>query len=139
MKGKLNRSSSQTPELLGTHGGSQVTTETSNKLNEFWTGKTTFKVLANAEVIDEGGKHRVNQGVITRGTHCSVLHTIHVANVFIPYKYRIEISKHEVDHPTQCPLSSEEAKTTRLWSFTLQNQLVIPSRQNFRDFPLPST
>ena len=31
--------------------------ETSNRLNEFWTGKSTFKVLANAEVIDEGDSY----------------------------------------------------------------------------------
>ena len=31
--------------------------ETSNRLNEFWTGTSTFKVLANAEVIDEGDSY----------------------------------------------------------------------------------
>ena len=37
--------------------------ESTNKLNEFWTGKSTFKVLANAEVIDGDKNYKVNQGV----------------------------------------------------------------------------
>ena len=54
MKGKLNKSSGQTPELIRDSWRFKGdNNETSNKLNEFRTGKTTFKVLANAEVIDE--------------------------------------------------------------------------------------
>ena len=61
--------------------------ETSNISNEFWTRKTTFKVLAIAEVIDEGTKYKVNQGVITLCTHCSGFHTLPIAKmVFVPYK-----------------------------------------------------
>ena len=74
--------------------------ETTNKLNEFWTGKSTFKVLANAEVIGEGKNYKVNQGVIALCTHCSELHTIPITKVFVPYQYHIEVGKHEVDHPT---------------------------------------
>ena len=74
--------------------------ETSNRLNEFWTGKSTFKVLANAEVIDEGGSYKVNQGVITLCTHCQELDTIPLTDVFVPYQYHIVVGKHEVDHPT---------------------------------------
>ena len=73
--------------------------ETTNKLNEFWTGKSTFKVLANAEVIDSDKSYKVNQGVITLCTHCSELNTIPITDVFVPYQYHIEVSKHEVDHP----------------------------------------
>ena len=73
--------------------------ETTNKLNEFWTGKSTFKVLANAEVIDRDKSCKVNQGVITLCTHCSELNTIPITDVFVPYQYHIEVSKHEVDHP----------------------------------------
>ena len=35
--------------------------ETTNKLNEFWTGRSTFKVLANAEVIDSDKSYKVSQ------------------------------------------------------------------------------
>ena len=73
--------------------------ETTNKLNEFWTGRSTFKVLANAEVIDSDKSYKVNQGVITLCTHCSELNTIPITDVFVPYQYHIEVSKHEVDHP----------------------------------------
>ena len=73
--------------------------ETTNKLNEFWTGKSTFKVLANAEVIDKDRNCKVNQGVITLCTHCDELNTIPITDVFVPYQYHIEVSKHEVDHP----------------------------------------
>ena len=74
--------------------------ETSNKLNEFWTGKSTFKVLASAEVIDEGSSYEVSQGVITLCTHCQGLNTIPLTDVFVPYQYHIVVGKHEVDHPT---------------------------------------
>jgi len=60
--------------------------ETTNKLNEFWTGKSTFKVLANAEVIDGDKNYKVNQGVITLCTHCSELNTIPITDVFVPYQ-----------------------------------------------------
>ena len=73
--------------------------ETTNKLNEFWRGKSTFKVLANAEVIDGDKSCKVNQGVITLCTHCSELNTIAITDVFVPYQYHIEVSKYEVDHP----------------------------------------
>ena len=73
--------------------------ETTNKLNEFWTGRSTFKVLANAEVIDSDKSYKVNQGVITLCTHCSELNTIPITDVFVPYQYHIEVGKHEVDHP----------------------------------------
>ena len=73
--------------------------ETTNKLNEFWTGRSTFKVLANAEVIDSDKSYKVSQGVITLCTHCSELNTIPITDVFVPYQYHIEVSKHEVDHP----------------------------------------
>ena len=55
--------------------------EATNKLNEFWTGKSTFKVLANAEVIDGDRNYKVNQGVITLCTHCSELNTIPITDV----------------------------------------------------------
>ena len=58
--------------------------ETTNKLNEFWTGRSTFKVLANAEVIDSDKSYKVNQGVITLCTHCSELNTIPITDVFVP-------------------------------------------------------
>ena len=73
--------------------------ETTNKLNEFWTGRSTFKVLPNAEVIDSDKSYKVNQGVITLCTHCSELNTIPITDVFVPYQYHIEVGKHEVDHP----------------------------------------
>ena len=73
--------------------------ETTSKLNEFWTGKSTFKVLANAEVIDGDKSYKVNQGVITLCTHCSELNTIPITDVFVPYQYHMEVGKHEVDHP----------------------------------------
>ena len=73
--------------------------ETTNKLNEFWTGRSKFKVLANAEVIDSDKSYKVNQGVITLCTHCSELNTIPITDVFVPYQYHIEVGKHEVDHP----------------------------------------
>ena len=69
------------------------------KPNEFWTGRSTFKVLANAEVIDSDKSYKVNQGVITLCTHCSELNTIPITDVFVPYQYHIEVGKHEVDHP----------------------------------------
>ena len=50
-----------------------TTMKQTNKLNEFWTGRSTFKVLANAEVIDSDKSYKVNQGVITLCTHCSEL------------------------------------------------------------------
>ena len=55
--------------------------ESTNKLNEFWTGKSTFKVLANAEAIDGGKNCKVNQGVITLCTHCNELSTIPITDV----------------------------------------------------------
>ena len=73
--------------------------ETTNKLNEFWVGKSTFKVLANAEVIGGDKNHKVNQGVITLCTQCNALNTIPITDVFVPYQYHIEVGKHEVDHP----------------------------------------
>ena len=73
--------------------------ESTNKLNEFWTGKSTFKVLANAEVIDGDKNCKVSQGVITLCTHCEQLNTIPITDVFVPYQYHIEVGKHEVDHP----------------------------------------
>ena len=73
--------------------------ETTNKLNEFWVRKSTFKVLANAEVIGGDKSHKVNQGVITLCTQCSELNTITITDVFVPYQYHIEVGKHEVDHP----------------------------------------
>ena len=55
--------------------------ESTNKLNEFWTGKSTFKVLANAEVIDGDKNCKVSQGVITLCTHCDELNTIPITDV----------------------------------------------------------
>ena len=52
MKGKLNKSSNPALEWSRTLGDSKETTRKLPTLNEFWTGKSTFKVLANAEVID---------------------------------------------------------------------------------------
>ena len=84
--------------------------ESTNKLNEFWTGKSTFKVLANAEVIDGDKNCKVSQGVITLCTHCDELNTIPITDVFVPYQYHIEVGKHEVDHPkvSVIPLERKE-------------------------------
>ena len=88
--------------------------ETTNKLNEFWTGKSTFKVLANAEVIDGDKSYKVNQGVITLCTHCSELNTIPISDVFVPYQYHIEIGKHEADHPKVSVILWRERKNRTL-------------------------
>ena len=88
--------------------------ESTNQLNEFWTGKSTFKVLANAEVIDGGKNCKVNQGVITLCTHCNELNTIPITDVFVPYQYHIEVGKHEVDHPKVSVILWREKKTRTL-------------------------
>ena len=88
--------------------------ESTNKLNEFWTGKSTFKVLANAEVIDGGKNCKVNQGVITLCTNCNELNTIPITDVFVPYQYHIEVSKHEVDRPRVSVILWREKKNRTL-------------------------
>ena len=88
--------------------------ESTNKLNEFWTGKSTFKVLANAEVIDGDKSYKVNQGVITLCTNCSELNTIPITDVFVPYQYHIEVGKHEVDHPKVSVILWREKKNRTL-------------------------
>ena len=88
--------------------------ESTNKLNEFWTGKSTFKVLANAEVIDGGKSCKVNQGVITLCTHCNELNTIPITDVFVPYQYHIEVGRHEVDHPKVSVILWREKKNRTL-------------------------
>ena len=88
--------------------------ESTNKLNEFWTGKSTFKVLANAEVIDGDKSYKVNQGVITLCTHCNELNTIPITDVFVPYQYHIEIGKYEVDYPKVSVILWREKKNRTL-------------------------
>ena len=88
--------------------------ESTNKLNEFWTGKSTFKVLANAEVIDGDKNCKVSQGVITLCTHCGELNTIPITDVFVPYQYHIEVGKHEVDHPKVSVILWREKKNRTL-------------------------
>ena len=88
--------------------------ESTNKLNEFWTGKSTFKVLANAEVIDRDKSYKVSQGVITLCTNCNELNTIPVTDVFVPYQYHIEVSKCEVDHPKVSVILWREKKNRTL-------------------------
>ena len=88
--------------------------ESTNKLNEFWTGKSTFKVLANAEVIDGDKNCKVSQGVITLCTHCDELNTIPITDVFVPYQYHIEVGKHEVDHPKVSVILWREKKDRTL-------------------------
>ena len=88
--------------------------ESTNKLNEFWTGKSTFKVLANAEVIDGDKNCKVSQGVITLCTHCDELNTIPITDVFVPYQYHIEVGKHEVDHPKVSVILWREKKNRTL-------------------------
>ena len=88
--------------------------ESTNKLNEFWTGKSTFKVLANAEVIDRDKSCKVSQGVITLCTNCNELNTIPVTDVFVPYQYHIEVSKCEVDHPKVSVILWREKKNRTL-------------------------
>ena len=88
--------------------------ESTNKLNEFWTGKSTFKVLANAEVIDRDKSCKVSQGVITLCTNCDELNTIPVTDVFVPYQYHIEVSKCEVDHPKVSVILWREKKNRTL-------------------------
>ena len=88
--------------------------ESTNKLNEFWTGKSTFKVLANAEVIDGDKSCKVNQGVITLCTHCDELNTIPITDVFVPYQYHVEVGKHEVDHPKVSVILWREKKNRTL-------------------------
>ena len=88
--------------------------ESTNKLNEFWTGKSTFKVLANAEVIDRDKSCKLSQGVITLCTNCNELNTIPVTDVFVPYQYHIEVSKCEVDHPKVSVILWREKKNRTL-------------------------
>ena len=88
--------------------------ESTNKLNEFWTGKSTFKVLANAEVIDRDKSCKVSQGVITLCTNCDELNTIPITDVFVPYQYHIEVSKCEVDHPKVSVILWAEKKNRTL-------------------------
>ena len=88
--------------------------ESTSKLNEFWTGKSTFKVLANAEVIDGDKNCKVSQGVITLCTHCDELNTIPITDVFVPYQYHIEVGKHEVDHPKVSVILWREKKNRTL-------------------------
>ena len=88
--------------------------ESTNKLNEFWTGKSTFKVLANAEVIDGGKNCKVSQGVITLCTNCNDVKTIPITDVFVPYQYHIEVGKHEVDHPKVSLILWREKKNRTL-------------------------
>ena len=88
--------------------------ESTNKLNELWTGKSTFKVLANAEVIDRDKSCKVSQGVITLCTNCNELNTIPVTDVFVPYQYHIEVSKCEVDHPKVSVILWREKKNRTL-------------------------
>ena len=88
--------------------------ESTNKLNEFWTGKSTFKVLANAEVIDGDKNCKVSQGVITLCTHCDELNTIPITDVFVPYQYHIEVGKHEVDHAKVSVILWREKKNRTL-------------------------
>ena len=88
--------------------------ESTNKLNEFWTGKSTFKVLANAEVIDGGKNCKVSQGVITLCTNCNDVKTIPITDVFVPYQYHIEVGKYEVDHPKVSVVLWREKKNRTL-------------------------
>ena len=88
--------------------------ESTNELNEFWTGKSTFKVLANAEVIDGGKNCKVSQGVITLCTNCNDVKTIPITDVFVPYQYHIEVGKHEVDHPKVSVILWREKKNRTL-------------------------
>ena len=57
--------------------------ETTNKSNEFWIGKSTFRVLANAEVIDNDESYKVSTGVITLCTCCNELNAIPITDVFV--------------------------------------------------------
>ena len=88
--------------------------ESTNKLNEFWTGKSTFKVLANAEVVDRDKSCKVNQGVITLCTNCRELNNIPITDVFVPYQYHIEVGKHEFDHPKVSVILWREKKNRTL-------------------------
>ena len=90
----------------------------------FWTGKSTFKVLANAEVIDGGKNCKVSQGVITLCTNCNAVKTIPITDIFVPYQYHIEVGKHEVDHPTVSVILWREKEKTELWNFNFPNHLV---------------
>ena len=110
------------------------------EIHEFWTGKSTFKVLANAEVIDEAKNYRVNQGVITLCTHCSELHTIPITNVFVPYQYHIEVGKHEVDHPTVSVIlwRNRNNKTLEFHFAKSASDWLTSKFAKFSRFPLPS-
>ena len=88
--------------------------ESTNKLNDFWTGKSTFKVLANAEVIGGDKNCKVSQGVITLCTNCNDLNTVPITDVFVPYQYHIEVGKHEVDHPKVSVVLWREKKNRTL-------------------------
>ena len=88
--------------------------ETTNKSNEFWVGKSTFKVIANAEVIDSDKSYKVSSGVVTLCTFCDGLNTIPITDVFVPYQYHIEVGKHEVDHPKVSVILWRERKNRTL-------------------------
>ena len=56
----------------------------------------------------------MSQGVITLCTHCDELNTIPITDVFVPYRYHIEVGKHEVDHPKVSVILWREKKNRTL-------------------------
>ena len=111
--------------------------ESTNKLNEFWTGKSTFRVLANAEVIGGGKNCKVSQGVITLCTNCNDVKTIPITDVFVPYQYHIEVGKHEVDHPKVSVILWREKKNRTL-EFQFSKSPCDLMTSKYAKFPLQS-
>ena len=109
--------------------------ETSNKSNEFWVGKSTFKVIANAEVVDSDKSYKVSPGVVTLCTFINGLNTIPITDVFVPYQYHIEVGKHEVDYPKVSIILWREHKNRTL-EFQIAKSPCDMMTSKFAKFPI---
>ena len=109
--------------------------ETTNKSNEFWVGKSTFKVIANAEVIDSDKSYKVSPGVVTLCTFINGLNTIPLTDVFVPYQYHIEVGKHEVDYPKVSVILWREHKNRTL-EFQIAKSPCDMMTSKFAKFPI---
>ena len=109
--------------------------ETTNKSNEFWVGKSTFKVIANAEVIDSDKSYKVSPGVVTLCTFINGLNTIPITDVFVPYQYHIEVGRHEVDDPKVSIILWREHKNRTL-EFQVAKSPCDMMTSKFAKFPI---
>eukprot|EP00435_Cladocopium_sp_Y103_P038752 s1874_g10.t1 len=65
--------------------------ESSNRKNEYWTGKTTFRVIDGCEVEGTKPHHEPKPGAITLCINCDGMDVIGLDGVFVPYAYTVKI------------------------------------------------